>query len=235
MSGYNVFTHVTQMPEAQKLLGALVIGGGIAWLGSRAASAIRTDAGRKAAAIPPKRFGLFSFFDVAIEAFVSYHDSILGKENRKYVPLCGTVFFFVLFANLLGLIPGVPAVTTTVWINVALALLVFLSFNYYGIKENGVVGYFKHMTAGIPVLGILVLLLELLSICLRVLTLNLRLYWNITADHMVLDIFTELVPVVVPIVFYALGTFVCFMQAFVFTTLTMIYILLATQHEEEHS
>ena len=75
--------------------------------------------------------------------------------------------------------------------------------------------------------------IEILSVSMRVLTLNLRLYWNMTADHTVLSIFTDLTKFIVPVVFYGLGTFVCFMQAFVFSTLTMVYILLATQHEEE--
>jgi F-type H+-transporting ATPase subunit a len=66
-----------------------------------------------------------------------------------------------------------------------------------------------------------------------VVTLNLRLYWNITADHMVLEIFTGMLGPVMPVLLYVLGTFVSFMQAFIFTTLTMVYILLATQHEEE--
>jgi F-type H+-transporting ATPase subunit a len=79
--------------------------------------------------------------------------------------------------------------------------------------------------------------LEVMGTFLRILTLNLRLYWNVSADHVVLGVFTDLVPVLAPIVFYVLGTFVCFMQAFVPTILTMIYIMLATQHEEgeEHN
>jgi F-type H+-transporting ATPase subunit a len=81
-------------------------------------------------------------------------------------------------------------------------------------------------------LAFLIFPLEILGTFLRILTLNLRLYWNISADHIVLGLFTDLVPVVVPVIFLALGTFVCFMQAFVPTILTMIYILLATQHEE---
>ena len=75
---------------------------------------------------------------------------------------------------------------------------------------------------------------EILSVLLRVLTLNLRLYWNINADHMVLSIFNDMAGGLFGSVFYGLGTFVSFMQAFIFTVLTMVYILLATQHEEEH-
>ena len=90
----------------------------------------------------------------------------------------------------------------------------------------------KHFAGPVWWLAWFILPLELFGTVLRILTLNLRLYWNITADHVVLGIMSELVPFVVPVIFYALGTFVCFMQAFVPTVLTMIYIMLATQHEE---
>jgi F-type H+-transporting ATPase subunit a len=170
--------------------------------------------------------------DVLIEGFVSFQDSILGKEGRKYLPLTATIFFYVLVLNLVGLIPGMPAPTTSVWTTVPVALLIFFGFNYYGIKELGVFKYFKHFAGPVSWLAFIIFPLEILGTFLRILTLNLRLYWNVSADHIVLGLFTDLVPVVVPVVFYALGTFVCFMQAFVPTILTMIYILLATQHEE---
>ena len=84
-------------------------------------------------------------------------------------------------------------------------------------------------------LALLIFVIEVFSTLLRILTLNLRLYWTITGDHLVLEAFTEMWPHIgVPVVFYILGTFVCFMQAFVFTILTMIYTLLATQHSEDH-
>jgi F-type H+-transporting ATPase subunit a len=137
--------------------------------------------------------------------------------------------------NLIGLIPGMVSPTTTVSVNVAIALIVFLSFNYYGIREQGLVNYLKHFAGPVWWLAPLLFPLEILSAVLRVLTLNLRLYWNITADHIVLGVFTELTKYVVPVIFYGLGTFVCFMQAFVFTTLTMVYIFLAVDHgAEEH-
>jgi F-type H+-transporting ATPase subunit a len=77
--------------------------------------------------------------------------------------------------------------------------------------------------------------LEIFSISLRILTLNLRLYWNIKADHVVVSTFTDLLGHGLPAGFYVMGTFVSFMQAFVFTTLTMVYILLASQHDEEEA
>ena len=82
---------------------------------------------------------------------------------------------------------------------------------------------------------VLIFLVEIFGLLLRPVTLNLRLYWNVTADHLVLGIFTDQLVKgfgLLGFPLYALGTFVAFMQAFIFTTLTIVYILFATQHEE---
>jgi F-type H+-transporting ATPase subunit a len=186
------------------------------------------------AVIPTAKPTLFGVVDLFLEGFINFHDSVLGKENRKHVPFVASVFIFLLLSNLVGLIPGVPAIATTVWVNVALAIVVFIYFNTFGVLEHGVLGYLKHFGANSWIIFLILAPLEILSTFLRILTLNLRLYWNITADHVVVHTFTELTKVGVPVVFYALGTFVSFMQAFIFTMLTMVYILLATQHGEEH-
>ena len=81
-----------------------------------------------------------------------------------------------------------------------------------------------------------IFVIELISHAMRPLTLGLRIKGNMMGDHIVLGIFTELVPYIVPIPFYILGIFVCFMQAFVFTLLTMVYIAMAVEvHDHEHA
>jgi F-type H+-transporting ATPase subunit a len=194
----------------------------------------RVEGGMQDEVIPQKRTSFFGVLDFFMESFVSYHDSVAGKENRKYVPFTASIFFFIFFLNILGLVPGMPAATTTVWLNVAMALVVFIYFNVEGVKAHGAWNYFKHFMGPLWWLAWLILPIEIISVCMRVLTLNLRLYWNISADHMVLSIFTEMMPPVLAAPLYILGFFVSFMQAFVFATLTMIYIVLATEHEEEH-
>ena len=218
-------------PEYQKFGVAIALGLVLILIGKGLTKKLSSDAGIEKAVIPPRKANIFASVDFLLETFLNYQDSILGKENRKYAPFTATVFFFILIANLIGLIPGIPAITTTVWINVAMALVVFVYFNYQGVKANGALGYLAHFCGPFWWLAWLIFPIEIVSTFIRILTLNLRLYWNITADHIVLGIFTDLAWIV-PIVFYILGTFVCFMQAFVFTTLTMVYILLATQHEE---
>lgn len=229
---YTYLQHLVENPDAQKLVTALGLGACLVLIGRQLTSRLRTAEGVEAALIPNSRLSLFGFFDLLISGFVNLHDSILGKENRRHLAFTGSVFIFILFSNLLGLIPGVPAITTTVWINVGMALVVFCYFNYQGIKANGVLGYLKHFCGPVIYVAPLFFTAEIISTCLRILTLNLRLYWNINADHLILGVFTDLMKLSFP--FYILGTFVSFMQAFVFTVLTMIYILLATQHEEHH-
>ena len=240
MAEFTYFGSLIQNHEAEKFLAALVVGGALVAITRSASTKLSTPEGVTQAIIPSKSLNLSSFFDLFVEFFVRFQDSILGKERRQYLPFTGTIFLFLLTSNLLGLIPGMPALTTTVWVNVGFAFVVFFYFHIQGIKTHGLGGYLKHFfgpfTSGPMVLiGLFLFCLEFfLSLPLRILTLNLRLYWNITADHTVLELFTSLVPYGLPIVFYILGTFVCFMQAFIFTTLTMVYILLATQHEEGH-
>ncbi len=219
--------------NVEKLITACILGLILVLLGFKAAFKLRKPEEVKKAIIPSEKLSLFGFFDLFVEGFVKFYDSVLGSHNRQHLPFVASVFIFILAANLLGLIPGMPAITTTVWVNVAMALTVFGYFNWQGIQAHGYVNYLKHFCGPLWWLAWFMFPLEVFSTCLRVLTLNLRLYWNITADHMVLNVFTEMLPPVIPVVFYVLGAFVCFMQAFIFTTLTMVYILLATQHEEE--
>ncbi len=233
-SGYNFFTHFLSDPNHQKLAAAALLGSGLVVLGSGLTKRLRAPHGVEGAIVPDKKISTFGVVDFFVESFVKFHDSVLGKDNRHHVPFTGTIFFFLLLSNLLGLVPGIPAITTTVWINVGMALVVFVYFNAWGVKANGFWGYLKHFAGPMLFLAPFLFPLEIFSTCLRVLTLNLRLYWNITADHMVVEIFTNMLGPVFPSVLYVLGTFVSFMQAFIFTTLTMVYILLATQHEEEH-
>lgn len=234
-SGPNFLSYLTPDSDYQKLILAGMVGGTILLVGGALSKRLTSSAGINQELIPQQKPGLFGIVDFAMEAFIKFFDSILGSHNRKHLPFVSSIFFFILFSNLVGLIPGMPAITTTVWVTVSLALLVFVYFNWCGVKEQGLFNYLKHFGGPLLLMAPIIFPVEILSVCMRILTLNLRLYWNITADHMVLDIFTELLGPILPIPFYLLGTFVSFMQAFVFATLTMIYILLAVDHgEEEH-
>lgn len=231
-------------PEIERFAFGVLLAGGLVLLGKALSSKVMLPAGNSMTAvgenasavgiIPSKKLSLAGIADAFLELFTKIYDSFLGDPERRHLSFVFSIFVFLLFSNLLGLVPGMPAITNTVWVNVGLALVVFIYFNVQGIKENGLAGYLKHFCGPFWWLAPFFFAIEILSTCLRVLTLNLRLYWNIKADHMVLDVFTDLLGFGVPVVFYLLGTFVCLMQAFIFTALTMVYILLATQHGDEH-
>ena len=112
----------------------------------------------------------------------------------------------------------------------AIGIFIFFTYNFLGIKENGL-AYLKHFLGPMLLLAPLMLPLEIISHVVRPMSLGLRLSGNMTGDHTVLGIFLDLVPYVVPVIFYGLGTFVSFVQAFVFTLLSMIYIAMATAHD----
>lgn len=164
--------------------------------------------------------------------------NIMGeKQAKKYYTVIVLLFSFIFINNVVGLIPGFLPPTDNFNTTLALGLFVFLYYNYEGIREQGLVGHIKHFMGPVWYLAILIFPIELISHGVRPLSLGLRLKGNMEGDHLVLSIFSNLVPYIVPIPFYVIGLFVCFMQAFVFTLLTMVYISLATatHDHEEHA
>ena len=129
MVHYNFFESLTHDQNWQKLSLAILIAGVLAIIGKTLSSRLKSEAQIDSAVVPSERITLFGFFDFFVESFIKFQDSILGKENRRYLTFTGTIFIFLLVSNLMGLIPGMPAVTTTVWINVGLAFCVFVFFN----------------------------------------------------------------------------------------------------------
>jgi F-type H+-transporting ATPase subunit a len=107
---------------------------------------------------------------------------------------------------------------------------VFLYYNLVGFKENGF-GYLKHFMGPVWYLAPLIGAIEVASHVFRPISLGLRLRGNIMGDHVVLGIFNHLVPYLVPAVFYGVGLFVAFVQAFVFCLMTMVYISLSASHD----
>ena len=160
--------------------------------------------------------------------------SSLGKDARPFVPFFGIVFIYILANNILGLIPGFNPPTSNTNTNYAVALVVFGLTHVVGVRAHGGVNYLKHFLGPVIWLGPLILVVELISHVVRPLSLTLRLYGNMTGDHAVLSIFTDLTAVGVPVIFYGVGLFICFVQALVFTLLSMIYIQLAMEHDEDH-
>lgn len=180
--------------------------------------------------IPKKEFSFQNFFELVIQATVNTMKDIIGPHAEKYLPLIGGLFVFILFCNLLGLIPGFLPPTGNPYTNAACAIIVFIYYNYLGFKEHGI-KYLKHFAGPLIYLAPLMFVIEVISHIFRPLSLMVRLYGNISGDHQVLAIFSGLVPLVVPVIFLVLGLMVAFIQAFVFATLSTVYIGLAVSHE----
>lgn len=187
---------------------------------------------KDAGVVPPRRMSLRHFFEVVTEAVYGMVEGAMGKEQApRYFPLIATFWFFILFGNLIGLVPGFVTPNDTLNTNLALAGTVFFATHYYGVRENGL-GYFKHFLGPVWWLTPLMLPLELISHTARPLSLTLRLLGNMLADHKVLLSFFTLVPFFVPLPFYVLGLLVCTIQAFVFCTLALAYFSMAVAHQE---
>jgi len=183
--------------------------------------------------LPEEKFTLRTIFEIlTIDFLLDLFTSMMGSREKakRYFPLLGTSFMFILFGNLLGLIPGFLSPTGNFNTTVACALVIFVMYNFYGFKENGV-AYLKRFAGPIIYIAPLMIVIEIISHLVRPLSLSLRLFWNMTGDHLVLGIFTNLTHFVVPALFIALGIFISFLQAFIFTVLSAIYISLSTAHE----
>jgi F-type H+-transporting ATPase subunit a len=181
--------------------------------------------------LPARRFGLRALFEMIADAVYGTAVGVMGEKNaRRYLPLIGGLALFILFSNLLALVPGFGVPTTTLKTNLALAGLVFLMTHVYGVRENGL-AYFKHFLGPVWWLAPLMVVIEIISHIARPIALSLRLMGNMVSDHKVVFTFFSLCPLLLPIPFLFLGLLVCVVQTFVFCVLTMIYIALATAHD----
>lgn len=192
-------------------------------LATRARSAI--TAGGDQVIVPDATLTARNFFELIVEFIGNMAEGVIGKGSAMYVPILATFFIFILASNFLGLVPGFGPPTSDFDITFALGVCSFLVFNYYGFKVAGM-AYLKHMAGPFWWLAWLIFPLEMIGVFVRPASLGLRLFGNMFGDHLVLEIFTDLTKVVIPVVFYFLGALVSTIQAFVFMLLSLIYIAL---------
>ena len=188
----------------------------------------------EAAVAPASKFSLKGVMELFTEFIIGLCDTVIGEEGRDYAPMFAAIFFFVWINNLIGLIPGMTPATDNINTTFALGIFIFVMYNYYGFKEHGF-AYLKHFLGPVLWMFPLMLPIELLGHMVRPLTLGLRLYGNIMADHSVISVFVGIFEkfwfIPVPAIFYGMGIFVASIQAFVFTMLAMIYVSMATAHD----
>jgi F-type H+-transporting ATPase subunit a len=181
--------------------------------------------------IPDEGVSLRSVAEVIVEWIDGFVAGVMETHGyRDLVPFLGSLFLFILAANIFGLIPGMEPPTSYSDLTFALGAVSFGFYIYQGFRANGV-HYLRSFLGPLLLLAPLMLPIELADNLFRPFSLGVRLYANMFADHQVLSIFTGLTKLVVPLAFYALGAIVCVIQALIFMVLTMSYIKLAQSHE----
>jgi len=196
----------------------------------------RAVAGENAGVLPDEGVTIRNIVELVIEGLGDLGQTTIGEEWRRYFPVVGTIFFFVLVSNVMSLIPGLLGSTSDVNVTFAWAIISFVVYNFVGIKQHGWKYIYQFMGPSIMnmeiggkhyhvrLLAPVFLVLEIPLHFARILTLGIRLLANMFADHTVVLVWLGLVPIAVPAIFMGLGLLVSFLQAFVFALLTMIYI-----------
>src|SRR3990172_12520331 len=201
---------------------------------------------RQRALIPS---GLQNFLEMIVDGLRNFVVGVLGERGEKYLPFLGTLFIYILFMNLFGLIPFMKSPSSSLNTTAALAICVFVLVQYLNIRNMGLFGFFYHM-AGSPkwILGWslapLMFPVELITQLSRPLTLSLRLFGNILGEDILIAAFAVLgltllsafnspvgLPLQAPFMFLAMLT--SLLQALVFTLLSTVYILLSVPHTEQ--
>ncbi len=182
--------------------------------------------------LSPDRPGKLQHLFEVIYEFVSgqTHDAF-DHGGRKFVPFFGTLFIFILFMNLIGIIPGFESPTMNPAVPAGLAVSTFLYYNWAGLREHGLVRYAAHFAGPMPWLAPVMVPIEFISHLARPLSLTIRLFANMFAGEKITITFLSLTYIAVPAVFMGLHLFVGLLQAFIFMLLTMIYVSGAVAHE----
>lgn len=233
---------IVQIPN---FLGALGIPGAwvpdhvaMAWLTMAILVGLSYLATRRLEAVPGP---IQNLMEIVVEAFGDLLTQMIGPKGKRYLPLIGTAGLFILTGNLLGSIPGLKPPTANLNTTVALAITVFLSYNYFGIREHGLVAYLRHFCGPMPALAPIIFPIEFIGHLARPISLSIRLFGNIFGEESVIAILLSLIWLGIPYAIYLgimmpLSLFTSFVQSFIFVMLSTVYIAgaVAVEHEEHH-
>lgn len=165
------------------------------------------------------------------EEFVAEQsESIIGHGYEQFTAYLTALLLFILLANLIGLVPGLESPTADPRIPLGFSLVTFIYYHFHGIRANGF-AYIKQFLGPVWWLYPLMLPIEVISHCARVLSLTVRLYANMFAGDLVTLAFFSLVPIGIPLIFLGLHLGVAIVQAYVFFLLAAIYLSLAVAHD----
>ena len=167
----------------------------------------------------------------------------MGHGSEKYLPFFFTMFFFILFVNIISLFPGMSTGTSSISVTAGLALITFIMTQIHGIKNNGFIGYFKGLIPpGVPVFVLpIMVIIEFLGLLTKPFALAIRLFANMTAGHIVIYALIGLIFMlgyaVIPVsigfslFIYVLEILVAVLQAYIFTMLSALFIGMAIHQE----
>ncbi len=179
---------------------------GACWLITRR---LKTEADRRQAVL-----------EIVVAAIARQIEEVIRKDPRPYLPLLGTLFIFLVIANLSGLIPGVEAPTSKLETPAALALIVFFSVHFFGIRVRGFRGYLASFAKP----KLIMLPLNVLSEVTRTFSLMVRLFGNVMSGEFVIALVVALAGLFVPIPLMVLEMLVGIVQAYIFTVLATVFI-----------
>jgi F-type H+-transporting ATPase subunit a len=174
--------------------------------------------------------GAQNVFELVVGGLEDFMVEITGEEGRAFFPFIATLFLYIMFCNLIGLLPGFLSPTSNINTPLSMALCTFVFTHYLGVKYHGA-KYIKHFLGPIPALAPLFFPIELIGHFARVLSLTLRLFGNIMGEDLVLAILLFLAgKFLAPLPMMFLAVFTSVVQAFVFTLLAIMYFAGSMEH-----
>ena len=165
--------------------------------------------------------------EMIVDFLIDTVSSVMGRPVEPYLPFLGTLAIFIAVANVIGIVPLVVSPTRDINTPAALALVVFFSVYYFGVRAKGLWGYVKDMASPIFMLP-----MELISHVSRTLSLTLRLFGNIISTELIVAVVFALVPLIAPLPLVAFSMFTGILQAYIFTVLAAVYIGAALEANE---
>ena len=158
--------------------------------------------------------------ELLVTAIMAQIDEVIRKSPRPFLPLLGTLFIFLVAANLVGVLPGVEAPTGKLETPAALALIVFVAVHYFGVRARGPFGYLASFAKP----KVIMLPLNIVSEIMRTFSLMVRLFGNVMSGEFVIALVVALAGLFVPVPLMALEILVGLVQAYIFTILATVFI-----------
>lgn len=167
--------------------------------------------------------------EMIVEAIQSIIGSVMPEDVdvSKYIAVLGTLAIFLLLANIFSIFPLFVSPTSNINTTFALAIVVFFAVHFYGIKEKGLLNYFKDLATPIFIFP-----LEIVSQFSRTISLSIRLFGNILSTDLIVVIVFSLIPFILPLPLAALAMLTGVLQAYIFTVLASLYIASGVEIQE---